>query len=91
MDGHKTEARSLGAALVDAEREIEALFRGGKVDEAALARAVRIAATLEGEYRLSHLETHRRMRALLTAGQVARYDKLRGYDRPAAHRPAHGH
>lgn len=49
------------------------------MDEAALAGAVRAAAALEGEYRLSHLETHRRMRALLTDEQVARYNRLRGY------------
>jgi hypothetical protein len=36
-------------------------------------------AVLEGEYRLAHLETHRRMRALLSDAQVARYDALRGY------------
>ena len=54
-------------------------FRSGKVDEGALAQAVHGAAALEGEYRLSHLETHRRLRALLTPAQVARYDELRGY------------
>lgn len=39
----------------------------------------RAAAAVEGEYRLSHLETHRRMRDLLDAEQVKRYDELRGY------------
>jgi Spy/CpxP family protein refolding chaperone len=79
MDTHKAEARAIGARRVDAERAIEALFRSGKLDQAALATAVRGASALEGEYRLSHLETHRRMRALLTGEQVARYDALRGY------------
>jgi hypothetical protein len=44
-----------------------------------LAKAVQAAASLEGEFRLAHLETHRRMRALLSDEQVARYDQLRGY------------
>jgi len=79
MDAHKAEARALGAELVAAERELEQLFRGGKVDEAVLARAARTTAAVEGEYRLSHLETHRRMRGLLTDAQVKRYDELRGY------------
>jgi Spy/CpxP family protein refolding chaperone len=79
MDGHKAQARALGAEVVAAERELEQLFRGGKVDEAVLARAARTAAAVEGEYRLSHLETHRRMRELLSAEQVKRYDELRGY------------
>jgi len=90
MDEHKREARGIGAKLVEAERAIEALFRKGNVDQTALARAVREAAALEGEYRLSHLETHRRMRLLLTDEQVKRYDELRGYSsgQPA---PKHRH
>jgi Spy/CpxP family protein refolding chaperone len=79
MDAHRNEARSIGAKLVEAERALEGLFRAGRVDQAALAEAVRTAATLQGEYRLSHLETHRRLRAFLTDEQVARYDELRGY------------
>jgi Spy/CpxP family protein refolding chaperone len=78
MDAHKAQARALGAEVVAAERELEQLFRSGKVDEAMLARAARTAAAVEGEYRLSHLETHRRMRDLLDADQVERYDELRG-------------
>jgi Spy/CpxP family protein refolding chaperone len=88
MDEHKRHARAIGAELVEAERAVEGLFKKGNVDEATLARAVREAAALEGEYRLSHLETHRRMRALLTQAQVRRYDELRGHSKP---QPAHKH
>ena len=79
MDEHKAEARAVGAKLVEAERLIEELFRSGDVQREKLAQAVADAATLEGQYRLSHLETHRRMRALLSDEQVKRYDELRGY------------
>ncbi len=79
MQEHKAAARAIGARLVEAERSLEAMFRSGQVQEQALAKAVRAAAALEGEYRLSHLETHRRMRALLSGEQVRRYDELRGY------------
>jgi Spy/CpxP family protein refolding chaperone len=79
MDGHKAEARAIGAKLVEAERTVEQLFRSGNVPQSALAEAVAKAAALQGEYRLSHLETHRRLRPLLSAEQVARYDALRGY------------
>ena len=88
MDQHKQQARAIGAELVDAERAVEILFSKASVDEATLARAVRQVAALEGEYRLSHLETHRRMRAVLTEEQVERYDALRGY---SAEAPAHQH
>jgi Cu/Ag efflux protein CusF len=86
MDAHKAEARAIGAMRVEAERALDALFASGKVDEGTLTRAVRAAAALEGDYRLSHLETHRRMRALLTEEQIARYDYLRGYAAGGGHR-----
>ena len=79
MQAHKAEARGLGAQLVAAEQALEQLFRSGQVPDAELQRAVAEAARLQGEYRLSHLETHRRMRALLTEEQVKRYDGLRGH------------
>jgi Spy/CpxP family protein refolding chaperone len=86
MDTHKAEARAIGAKRVESERALEALFRSGKVDEAALATAVREAAVLEGAYRLAHLETHRRMQAMLTEEQVAKYVRLRGYEGAAPRR-----
>ena len=79
MQAHKAEARALGAKLVAAEQALEQLFRSGAVSHAQLANAVGEASRLHGEYRLSHLETHRRMRALLNEDQVKRYDTLRGY------------
>ena len=85
MDAHKAEARALGAKRVEAERALDALFAHRTMDEEVLGRAVRAAAALEGEYRLSHLETHRRMRALLTDEQVTRYNGLRGYGSDGGH------
>lgn len=85
MQAHKAEARALGAKLVAAEQALEHLFRSGAVSDAQLAKAVGEAARLQGQYRLSHLETHRRMRALLNEEQVKRYDILRGYSSGAQH------
>ena len=91
MKTHKAEARSIGAKLVEAERTLDALFRAGKVAPEALSLAVSRAAALQGEYRLSHLETHRRMREVLSEEQVRRYDALRGYAGAPSRRPAHKH
>ena len=91
MDAHKAQARAIGARLVESERALDALFRNGKVEPQVLAEAVRAAGAATAEYRLSHLETHRRTRALLTAEQVARYDELRGYAGPASAKGAHRH
>jgi len=85
MDSHKAEARAIGARLVDAERELDALFRSGRVDAAGLRSKVEVAGALRNEYRLSHLETHRRTRELLMPEQVALYDQLRGYAAGPAH------
>ena len=79
MASHKTEARAIGGKLVEAERALDRLFANRKVSEAALAEHVRAVAALQGEYRLSHLDTHRRMRDILTEQQIRRYDELRGY------------
>lgn len=85
LTAHKADARAIGAKVVQGERELDALFRRGDVGAAELERAVAAAAKVEGEYRLSHLETHRRLRALLTSQQVARYDELRGYGSGRGH------
>lgn len=81
MAAHKAEARSIGAKFVEAERALDALFRSGNVAPDALELAVNRAAALQAAYRLSHLETHRRMRALMSEEQVRRYDALRGYSK----------
>lgn len=91
MDAHKAEARHIGAKLVESERALDALFRRGAVGGDALAQAVQAAAALSGEYRLSHLEAHRRTRAVLSAEQVARYDELRGYAKTPAQDDLHRH
>ena len=86
MQAHKEEAKAIGAKLVAAERELDALFRSKSAERGALEKAVSAAAQLQASYRLSHLETHRRMRELLTAEQIARYDALRGYADADVHR-----
>jgi Spy/CpxP family protein refolding chaperone len=90
MDAHKTEARAIGAKLVEAERALDRLFASGKVSDLALAEHVRAVAALRGEYRVSHLETHRRLRSILTSHQVRRYDELRGYTGEGARAAEHG-
>ncbi len=91
MDTHKTEARTIGARLITAEQDLDRLFADSAITQAALAQQVQTVAALRGEYRLSHLETHRQMRTLLTPHQVMQYDQLRGYTDGNAHesRPRH--
>lgn len=79
MAAHRAEARAIGARLVEAERALDSLFAKTAANEASLADHVRKAAAIQGDYRLSHLETHRRIRALLTDEQINRYVQSRGY------------
>jgi Spy/CpxP family protein refolding chaperone len=93
MNAHKAEAREIGKTLVEAEQSLDRLFASGNVEEAVLAGQVRTVAALHGEYRLSHLETHRKMRNVLTADQVERYVRFRGYaggDQGHGSRQEHG-
>ena len=91
MSEHKAEASAIGGRMVEAERILDQLFASGKADPSALAQQVGRVATLHGEYRLSHLDTHVRMRAMLTDEQVNRYVALRGYDggTPLQHKQHH--
>ena len=92
-DAMHAQTVELGARLLVAERDLDALFANGTIDEASLARSIREIARLHGEIRLEHLKAHLVMRALLKPAQIARYDALRGYGSGSAeHDPSrHGH
>lgn len=89
MDQHKAQARSIGTKLVAAEAALDQLFIKGTVTQTTLAQHVQAIAALQGEYRLSHLETHRLMHALLTRQQIQQYDQLRGYTEGNSSKPPH--
>lgn len=72
-------ARRLGAAYVAAERELDAFFASGGADVTRLAALTRQSGVLLGELRAAHLAAHVETRAVLTPGQIAGYDRLRGY------------
>ena len=90
MQAHKEDAKAIGAKLVAAERELDALFRSKTAERAALEKAVSAAAQMQASYHLSHLETHLRMRDLLTPEQIAQYDVLRGYVGGSSEQHQHG-
>jgi Spy/CpxP family protein refolding chaperone len=79
MREHKARARSLGARVLELERELDALFASGKADAAAVDRLTAAIGEATGRLRAEHLKTHLETTALLTASQVARYVEARGY------------
>lgn len=84
------DARALGAQLVDAEAELDALFAAGAADPGAIAVLTARAARLEGELRAVHLSAHAALRPVLTEHQRRHYGRLRGYAGGAAGHGAHG-
>ncbi|PJK27585.1 Spy/CpxP family protein refolding chaperone [Minwuia thermotolerans] len=72
-------ARDLGARLVEAEAELDALFRDRRADPDTLVVALRKAADLRMELRETHLRAHLEVTPLLTAHQREAYALLRGY------------
>ena len=84
-------ARETGPAYVAAERALDAAFRSGRVDAAALADRLAEAGRLRDRLREIHLAAHLETAALLTEHQRHLYRQLRGYDSAAGHRHGGGH
>lgn len=86
---HKAAARKLGRDVVELERELDGLFArraaSAEAIDALLEKLARAHARLRGE----HLKTHLDTTALLTADQVERYVRVRGYASASAN--AHRH
>lgn len=79
FDTMQTEARSLGAAYVEAERHLSLMFRMGHADTGRLERGLADSAALLAKLRAVHLAAHLDTKPLLTEGQIAAYARLRGY------------
>jgi Spy/CpxP family protein refolding chaperone len=89
FDEMSTAARPLGMEIIGRELLLDRLFAEGDVTPDRLAAETTAIGTLEGSLRSVHLAAHLQTRALLNADQVAVYERLRGYDSPAA--PLHHH
>ncbi len=79
MERHKQEVRALGAELVAAERRLDDLFRTRQATASAVRELALQIGNLQARIRASHLVTHLEQTQLLQPGQVAQYDRLRGY------------
>lgn len=84
-------AQTLGVQLVQAERNLDLLFRSKQVDPASLRAAVQGVADLQAQVRLAHLQAHLEQEAVLTTQQSATYSRLRGYGAPESGHTGHSH
>ena len=85
----ETEAKAAGRSLVDAERELDALFGDRRVTPELLTSALGRIATFQAQAREAHLKAHLAQTELLSAEQIAQYIRLRGYA-PGVEHPHHG-
>lgn len=90
----QAEAQAAGDRLIAAEAAIEAAFRDGGLTPDRLRALIDTAAAARAELRYVHLSRHLETPPLLTPGQIARYNELRGYGAadpcdavPAGHDP----
>jgi Spy/CpxP family protein refolding chaperone len=87
-------ASTLGAVLVDKERELDRLFASGNIEAVKLGLLVVEIGRLQADVRKAHLQAHLEQKAILTPAQIAAYDELRGYaqDNVSSHpRSFHSH
>lgn len=81
MIRHKAQVRELGAKLVALERELDRLFAiGAPADGGEASRLAEAIGSIAGRIRALHLRTHIEQASLLSAEQVERYSRLRGYE-----------
>ena len=73
------EAKRLGPLIVENERQLDALFASGTIDETKVGVLVADIARLQGELRTAHLQAHLELKQILTPEQIKRYAELRGY------------
>ena len=85
------EAKAAGRLLVDAESELDTLFRERKATPELLAQSLGKVASLQARVREVHLQAHLTQTLLLSAEQIAQYNQLRGYAQGVESRPPGEH
>lgn len=75
----RSEAKTLGAALIEAEQHLDRRFQHRHIDPASLAASTSKIGELQGKLRNVHLVAHLEMFEILTPAQITAYDKARGY------------
>jgi len=83
MSAHRRRAQRIGAELVAAERNLDALFAERQARTASVDQATQKVAVLQGQLRAEHLNTHLLENEILTPAQVEQYSRLRGYESPS--------
>jgi hypothetical protein len=75
----QAKAKHIGQEIVQHEGQFSAAFANKTISEAELQAQTRELASLYGQLRTIHLQAHLQITPLLSTGQIATYNTLRGY------------
>lgn len=85
----RSDAMTLGEALVAAEMTLDREFSRGSITPGKLESAVLAIGRIRAQLRYVHLEAHLRQKKILTNEQISRYNKARGYHGKSHHHSGH--
>jgi len=79
FDSMSKEAKLLGLEVIEAEKQLDDLFKNKTVNIKNLKEATLAAANAQAKLRESHLRYHLDTVKILSSEQIATYNRLRGY------------
>ena len=79
-DGMKNQAQKLGKELIQLEAELNRDFAKHTVTKKSLRKKLSAIEEVRKELRSVHLSTHLDTPSILSQAQIAKYNKLRGYN-----------
>lgn len=88
--GMAKSAKAIGPKYIEAEAQLDQLFKSGAVNETELLNRVKHAGAIRSDLRNVHLKAHITTHAVLNMHQRQMYDRLRGYADGASHSGPHG-
>ncbi len=83
FDQMQAESRQLGQEILQRESRLSAAFSRQTLSAAELQRQTSELGALYGKLRAAHLQAHLQITPLLSAEQIAQYNRLRGYSQPS--------
>lgn len=76
----QSQAKSIGKTIITKEQKLSNAFASGKITNAELEKQTLELAQLYGKLRTTHLQAHLQINPVLSAEQIQKYNKIRGYE-----------
>ncbi|HEY1025202.1 MAG TPA: hypothetical protein VGE26_08570 [Sphingobacteriaceae bacterium] len=79
IDAWRFKAKEMGGFIVAQEAKLNTLFASGKISDGAVIYYTNKIGLYWGEVRNAHLQAYLKTRSVLTAEQLRKYNRLKGY------------